>query len=475
MRFDGETMDRGLTVDDVARALWRRPWVVLSITALVLVLGTAYVMTRPRVWKATSVVRVEPQQTDAQLVQRTVGDVEPRLLSLRQAMLGGPVLSRVVDQLKLSPELVARRGKEAAIEQLREAIDVKPTWNAFEVTVSAGEPKQAADIANLVPTVFAQLTNETRAAQAADATRVFDSQVKQLQGSVNDWQQKIIAFKVAHVGELPEQMEANMRQLDRLAGEVRARTEQLRATEVRRSDLVLMRNGGDTEVGRAQVVADQLEQQLAAARTQYTDDHPEVLRLTRELKAARSKVNDADSKLGVQRDERSRAGREVAGIQRDIDGLQKEMQTYQGRLDQTPRWAAELAGLEREYEITKTKYQSVLGRKVEAEIAQEIEARNAPRLFTLVSPAAPPAVPAKPDRFGGLMVVLVAALGAGVLSGVMLELRDESIHDERQLRGELPLPVLAIVPAMNGRTERRVLLPANPLRSPPREPVDSLN
>ncbi|MGZ6098638.1 MAG: Wzz/FepE/Etk N-terminal domain-containing protein, partial [Myxococcaceae bacterium] len=156
-------MDRGLTADDVARELWRRPWVVLAISGLVLVLGTAYVMTRPRVWKATSVVRVEPQQTDAQLVQRTVGDVEPRLLSLRQAMLGGPVLGKVVDQLKLYPDLVARRGKEAAIEQLREAIDVKPTWNAFEVTVSAGSPKTAADIANLVPTIFGQLTNETRA------------------------------------------------------------------------------------------------------------------------------------------------------------------------------------------------------------------------------------------------------------------------------------------------------------------------
>jgi uncharacterized protein involved in exopolysaccharide biosynthesis len=468
-------MDHGLSVDDVARALWRRPWVAVSVTALVLVLGTAYVMTRPRVWKATSVVRVEPQQTDAQLVQRTVGDLEPRLLSLRQAMLGGPVLGRVVDELKLSPDLVARRGKEAAVEALREAIDVKPTWNAFEVTVSAGDPKQAADIANLVPTVFGQLTNETRAAQAADATRVFDAQVKDLQGQVNGWQQKIIAFKVAHIGELPEQMEANMRQLDRLAGEVRARSEQLRATEARRSDLALMRNGGDTEVGRAQMVADQLEQQLAAARTQYTEDHPEVLRLTRELKAARGRMHDADTRLGVQRDERSRAGREVAGVQRDIDGLQKEMQTYQARLDQTPRWAGELAGLEREYDIARTKYQSVLGRKVEAEIAQEIEARNAPRLFSLVSPAAPPVVPAKPDRFGGLMVVLVAALGAGVLSGVMVELRDESIHDERQLRGELPLPVLAIVPAMDGRTERRVLLPANPLRTPPRESVDSLN
>lgn len=468
-------MDRGLTADDVAKALWRRPWVVLAVGGLVLVLGAAYVMTRPRVWKATSVVRVEAQQADAQLVQRTVGDVEPRLLSLRQAMLGGPVLGRVVDQLKLYPDLVARRGKEAAIEQLREAIDVKPTWNAFEVTVNAGEAKTAADIANLVPTVFAQLTNETRAAQTADAIRVFDSQVKDLQDQVNGWQQKIIAFKVAHVGELPEQMEANMRQLDRLSGELRARTEQLRAVEARRSDLVLMRNGGDTEVGRTQMVVDQLEQQLAGAKTQYTDDHPEVVRLTRELKAARNRVQEADGRLGVQRDERARASREVGAIQRDIDALGKEAQNYQARLDQTPRWAAELGGLEREYDIAKTKYQSVLGRRVEAEIAQEIEARNAPRLFSLVSPAAPPVVPSKPDRFGGLLVVLVVAIGAGVLSGVMVELRDESIRDERQLRVELPLPVLAIVPAMNGRTERRVLLPATPLRNPSQHTVEDLN
>src|SRR5262249_38246674 len=152
-----------------------------------------------------------PQQTDAQLVQRTVGDVEPRLTGLRQAILAGPVLTRVVDQLKLFPELMARKGKEAAIEQLREDIDVKPTWNAFELTVSANDPKRAADVANLVPTVFAQLTNETRASQAADATRVFDAQVKELQETVNGWQQKIITFKVAHMGELPEQMEANMR------------------------------------------------------------------------------------------------------------------------------------------------------------------------------------------------------------------------------------------------------------------------
>src|SRR5262249_58251532 len=124
--------------------------VVAVVGGVVLLRGTASVMSWAGFWRATSVVRVEPQQTDAQLVQRTVGDVEPRLTSLRQAMLAGPVLGRVVDQLKLFPELVARKGKEAAVEQLREAIDVKPTWNAFEVTASANDPRRAADIANLI-------------------------------------------------------------------------------------------------------------------------------------------------------------------------------------------------------------------------------------------------------------------------------------------------------------------------------------
>ena len=123
-----------------------------------------------------------------------------------------------------------------------------------------------------------------------------------------------------------------------------------------------------------------------------------MVRLTRELKAARGRQREADTRLGrAARRTDPRRPRGRGAIQRDIDALEKEAQTYQARLDQTPRWAAELAGLEREYDIAKTKYQSVMGRKVEAEIAQEIEARNAPRLFSLVSPAAPP-VPSRASR-----------------------------------------------------------------------------
>jgi succinoglycan biosynthesis transport protein ExoP len=468
-------MERGLTADDVARALWRRPWLVAAVTGTVLVLGTLYVMTRPKVWKATSVVTVEPSHADSQLVQRTVGDVEPRLLSIRQELMGRPVLERVVDQLHLFPALVARRGKEAAIEQLREDIEVKPTGNAFEVMVSASEPKRAAEVANLVPVVYGQLTSEVRAAQAKDATQVFEAQIKELQNAVTSWERRIVQFKVDHVGELPEQVEANMRQLDRIASELRSKGDELRSAENRRSEVTLLKNGMDTEIGRNEAVVDQLAQQLASVKTQFTDDHPEVQRLSREMQAAQSRARDAGNRAGVQRQERSRAERVVAGIHQEIDAMQKEAALYQARLERTPRWAAELGGLEREYEIAKAKYQSVVGRKVEAEIAQELETRNAPRLFHLVSPAGVPVTAAKPDRLGGLMLVLLAALAAGVLTGVMAELRDESIRDDSELKGQLPLPVLAVVPAMGGRTERRVLLPANSGRNGSGQVSQSVN
>ena len=47
-----------------------------------------------------------------------------------------------------------------------------------------------------------------------------------------------------------------------------------------------------------------------------------------------------------------------------------------------------------------------------------------------------------------------------ILVVVVLELRDDSIRDQSELRTQLPLPVLAVVPQLQStRTERRVLVP----------------
>jgi uncharacterized protein involved in exopolysaccharide biosynthesis len=260
-------------------------------------------------------------------------------------------------------------------------------------------------------------------------------------------------------------MEMNMRGLERISHELQTKSEELRVAENRRSELARARNAADSEAGRLEAAENGLTRALVGARTQWTEDHPEVKRLQSELDNMASKRKDAEGRMVAERQERARVAELVTAIQGEIDGLHKQAQVYQKRLDNTPRWAHELGVMNRDYEIARTKYQSVVSRKVEAEIAEELEAKSSKSLFNVISPAGVPGVPARPDRFGGLLISLLIALGVGVLTGVIIEMRDDSIRDGHEVRERLTLPVLAVVPNMQGKTEKRVLMPTSATRN----------
>lgn len=460
-------MERGMTADQVLVALWRRKALVGAIAAAVFAVGAAVVMTRPSMYEATSVVRVEPQRPGEEMVQRTVSElIEQRLLTVRQELMARPVLQKAIEEMNLYPELVSKKGMEAAVSQMRKDLSVKVEGeNAFELTYANHDPQVAAQVANRLPALFAEETLKLRQAQASRATQLFTEEMDSLAKSVSTWERRIAQFKVDHMGELPEQMEMNMRALERISHDLQTKSEELRVAENRRSDLARARNAADSEAGRLEAAENGLTRSLVAARTQWTEDHPEVKRLQSELENMTSKRKDAEGRLVAERQERARAADLISAIQAEIAGMHKQAETFQKRLENTPRWAHELGVMNRDYEIARTKYQSVVSRKVEAELAEELEAKTSKSLFNVISPAGVPGVPARPDRFGGLMISLLIALGVGVLTGVIIEMRDDSIRDGHEVRERLTLPVLAVVPNMQGKTEKRVLMPSSQVRN----------
>lgn len=455
-------MERGMTADQTLAALWRRKALVGAIALGVFAVGAAVVMTQPSVYQATAVVRVEPQRPSEEMVQRTVSElIEQRLLTVRQELMARPVLEKAIKEMQLYPDIVSDDGIEPAVAQMRKDLEVKVEGeNAFELTYSSRDPQVAARVANRLPAIFAEETLKLRQAQAARATQLFTDEVENLKKNVSSWEQKIAQFKVDHMGELPEQLEMNMRGLERISALMQTKSEELRIAEGRRSDMARAHHGADTEAGRLQAAENGLTRSLVQAKTSWTEDHPEVKRLATELDGMQSKRQEAEGRLVAERQERARAAKLVTDIQKDMVELQKQAEAYQARLDKTPRWAHELGVLNRDYEIARTKYQSVVSRKVEAEIAQELEAKSAKNLFNVISPAGTPVSPAKPDRLGGLFISLLVALGLGVLSAIVLEMRDDSIRDSNEVRDRVPLPVLAVVPNMQGKTEKRVLMPS---------------
>jgi polysaccharide chain length determinant protein (PEP-CTERM system associated) len=456
-----------MTADQVLVALWRRKALVGAIAAAVFAVGAAVVLTRPSMYEASSVVRVEPQRPGEEMVQRTVSElIEQRLLTVRQELMARPVLQKAIEEMNLYPDIVSKKGMETAVNQMRKDLTIRVEGeNAFELTYANRDPQVAAQVANRLPALFAEETLKLRQAQASRATELFKEEMDALAKSVSTWERRIAQFKVDHIGELPEQLEMNMRGLERVSHLMQTKSEELRVAEARRSDLARARNAADSEAGRLEAAENGLTRSLVAARTSWTEDHPEVKRLANELETMSVKRKEAESRLTADRQERARVATLIETIQGEMRELQKQAEMYQKRLDNTPKWAHELAVMNRDYEIARTKYQSVVSRKVEAEIAEELEAKSSKSLFNVISPAGVPVAAARPDRFGGMIIVLLLALGISVLTGVVLEMRDDSIRDGHELRERLTLPVLAVVPEMQGKTEKRVLMPSSGTRN----------
>jgi polysaccharide biosynthesis transport protein len=460
-------MERGMTVEQVLKALWRRKLLVLAIAGGAFLVGGGIVASLPSVYEATVAIRLEPHHPATEMVQPTITEVpERRVVTVRQELMARPVLQRAIEELGLYRDVVESRGMDAAVARMRDDLSVKLEGDAaFEFTYASDDPNRAAEVANRLPQIFAEEGVKNRQAMAARTTRLFEDEVNTLKTALAEWEKKLAQFRVDHAGELPEQMELNMRGLERVSAAIESSTEELRAAEVRKGDLLRAHYAGDSEAGRLQAQEVETQRALIAARAQWTTDHPEVQKLARELSNVRARLRDADGRMEEERKERSRMGKLVASIEERIQGLHTQAEAYQKRLENTPKWAHQLSLMTRDYEAVRTKYESVLSRKVEAELAQELEQRAAHDVFRVISAATVPSAPARPDRMGGFLLSFLIALALAILVGVLVEMRDDSIRDATQVKERLPVLVLAVVPHLGGKAERRVLAPENAQRN----------
>ena len=350
---------------------------------------------------------------------------------------------------------------DAAVEEMRRHLDVHVEGDdAFELSFEGADPKVAAAVANRLPELFAEETLAVREHQAAEAQDLFGDELAKISQEVAGQEKKLNEFKMAHLGELPEQLEANMRGLERLTALLGEKTEALRDAQRRMAEATQGRFDANSQAGRLGKREDELNADLTTARSQWTADHPEVLRLEREVSATHAKRVQAERDATASDGDRAIAHTQLNQLQAEMASIQAQADSYRKRIEDTPRWSMPLAELDRDYDVLKTKYQQMVSRKVEADVAHDLELRARSQMFHVLSPAVAPAIPVRPDRVAGALLVALLALGMGVLVGTILEMRDDSLRVVRDAHERLQLPVLAAVPTLGSGGVPRPLRPA---------------
>jgi len=498
-----EETRKGAGLDTLLEVWSRRKWLAILAFAFPLAAGVSLTAFLPNIYRSTATVLVDRQQIPETFVQATVTSaLETRLHTISQEILSRSRLEALVSRFGLYADLRQRVAAEEVIERMRKDIKLelkgaetrgqREATVAFTISYQGSDPTTVALVTNTLASFYIEENLKARERQAAGTAEFLKAQLAETKQRLDEQEQRVSEFKRRHIGELPQQMEANLGTLERLHTQLRLNADnQTRATERRQAlsnqlaeaesllatpALAASVGGSGRPPSRSETIEARLaksKEELAKLRTRFSDKYPDVVLLAAEISALERELADAESR-DPKREEKAlpqatpltpyvlrlkEALSEVEGETKVLKGEDKRLRdaiaTYQGRIENVPKREQEFRELSRDYESTRELYQSLLKRSEEAQLAESMEQRQKGEQFRVLDPAVPKPKPAAPNRVQLFVIVLLGSLGLAAGAVVLAEKIDTSFHTIDDLRMFSPVPVLISIPLIVTHTDRR--------------------
>jgi len=491
-----------LTLENcLAIARRRRWWLILPLFlgwGLVVVTGRFI----PAKYRSETVIIVQkfPEQS---LLPNLALDLQERLQSMTEQILSRTRLLEIIQRLHLYGQDQALRDSDALVEQMRQAIKIdfvqalgrSGDLSAFKVSYSAPSARLAQQVTNELTSLFIEENLRNRQLLSQNTTEFLGNQLDEARRNLGQQEQRLREFKSKYLGELPEQMQGNLQIASGLQARLQVATEAL--DEANQQKLYLeslltqyrslrshLESAGGEAVGPMTLdeQLDKLKTELADLSVRYTPTHPDVLRvkeeiastekLKRQLEAesksrkpgesvdsARIVTNPAELRSlapALQIEGQLRANElRIANREQDVKKLEKQIEDYQGRLNFMPIREQQLAAIARDHDQSRANYESLLTKKLQSEMATDLEKRRQGELFRIIDP---PNLPQKPYWPNPLQLSLLglatgAVLGLGIT--VLMEMVDQRIYRREDLRDLVPAPVLVGIPPLWTAGEQR--------------------
>lgn len=491
--------------------MWRQKvWILTPLLAGILI-SAILIVKLPKIYRSTTLILVEGQKVPEEYVKSAVsGSVEGRLSTIQQQIMSRSLLEKIMQKFGLYPEK-SKMATEEAINQMRSNIEVKTTVarnssiEAFSLSFQGRDPVMVMNVTNELASLFIEENLKIREQLVEGTTEFLDNELKNLKETLERQEALISNFKRMNMGELPQQMEANLRSLDRMQSDLLATQLAKRAAQDRR--LVLektmeltkqrieeMMKRGDIDqetplpsgfslppMERApsplMLKLIQKKADLANLQTEYKENYPDIIMLKREIQELEDQVaqTELSGGTGTGMEGRERAGSraqtrpqpnfemerlhigelqkqiqtvdvEMSSLKEREQSLQRQIQVFEKRVEGVPAREQELAILERDYENTKKNYQSLLDKKLNAKISENLEKRQKGEQFRILDPANLPEKPFKPVPLTIGLAGVGIGLGLGLALAFLREKLDDSIKKTEEVERITSVPVLACIP-----------------------------
>jgi polysaccharide chain length determinant protein (PEP-CTERM system associated) len=476
---------RGFSLDLAFDILRRRLWLAVTLFSGVLTTVVSAVAFLPDIYTATALILVEGQQIPTEYVRSTVTmGLERRLQTINQEILSRSRLGQLVEQFGLYGDLKAQGASEDLIAAtMRRDIGIRITGRGnnigndtvvFEVSYTNQDPQKVMPLANTLASFYIEENLKTRERQARGTSEFLLDELEEVKKRLETQEQQVVEYKTKHMGELPEQLSANLSTLSVLQKQMEILSENLARTRDRRNALA-QQTAADLALASLipggapkKYSLSDLKGQLADLKIRFSDKHPDIIRLKQQIAVLEERAKDrgegaqsADIDPSLETPRRSSAAinqssddAEIKRLNDALDKVQHDISVYKQRIENTPQREQELTSITRDYEVTRDLYGSLLKRLDEAKLADSLEERQKAERFRLLEPAVYPTESAGPNRLKFFFVGLILALGAAAGCVLLWEFLDPSFHLVDDLKASTTVPVLGTVPQIVTKVDR---------------------
>lgn len=465
----------GFSLELILDILRRRIWIAIILFCVILTVGVSLLLFLPNVYTATAVLLVEGQSIPSDFVRQTVTmGVERRLQSISQDLLSRSRLEKLTEEFGLYRDLKQKGASSDDIARaMRRDITVRNTSRggtvgsgggtmAFEVSYTSPNPEGAMQVANKLAFDYIEENTKMREQLSLGTTGFLQQQLDDARRRLEKDEQQVTLYKRQHLGELPEQLDSNLRTLDILQKQMGTISENLsRARErhsllVQRGDVgaVLSPLSAATPGENPPQSLASLRAQLAELKVRFSDKHPDVIRMKKAITALEEEKKQIQSDLpglvpsasprsvSPAQLEQVEVSAEIQRLTADLEKVNRDLVTYKQRIENTAKREQELFTITRDYESTRDLYKSLLKRYEEASMADDMEKEQRSERFRLLERAVYPQEPSAPLRSRFFLITLVLSVGAAVGGVLLREIQDTSFHRVDDLKKFVKIPVL---------------------------------
>jgi len=514
-------------------ALRKRKSSIFLISISVFVLAVAVAMLLPSVYRSSATILIEQQEIPQELVMSTVTSyAAERIRTIEARVMSRTNLFKIIEkfnlyekdrEFKTSEEIVANMREDTVLEVISAEVMDPRTGRASVATIAftlsyEGEsPEKVQRVASELTTLYLNENLRNRSSKAEETSSFFDEETTRLGTQISDLERKLAIFKENNADLLPELQQLNMQILQKTETDITSTEAQLQNLEERKfylqGQLAQIQPSNPLVQGASAQLAVR-EAEYAAARSRYSEEHPDLRRLKNEIASLRLQTGTTGSvkdianevvgfkaELAQTREKYTPDHPDVMALESKISSLEAVLKTRQQddaenlniiepdnpayltmrsqlesvnseirsilgmlqsfkdkhasieeRLRQAPQAEREYLGLKRNYENAVVRYQETKAKQMQADVAMQLETESKGERFTLIDPPALPEEPVSPNRPAILFLGFILSLGSGIGFAVVADAIGGAVHGARGVKMVLGVLPLSVIPyQMNAR------------------------